>query len=275
MERTVSVRERACRPSLESVAWCSAPGCKSLTQRSSGLGLSNKHCKRHVEFYRRHGSYWHRSFLASDLKPYRVGARYWLRANSASLDGVLRRLDAMMRATGEPLSAYDIRHLTPKEKARVALARLAAVGTTGTRLLEIALAVSARVVHRGPHGSHEFLLVQIAKAAHRLASGTHWTRSRLHRLPSKYAHSAGMSLRIMGKAIWEIAAVAFGDDDVAAVIASAEPAVFRYLAKQERASANRSAYQKEIERARALGLGPERLAAYDRQLRRQYGIEAQ
>lgn len=79
----------------------------------------------------------------------------------------------------------------------------------------------------------------------------------------------------MGKAIWETAAVAFHDDDVAAVIASAEPAVGRYLAKQERASANRAAYQHEIARARALGLGPERLAAYDRQLRRQYGIKAQ
>lgn len=260
--------------SLSTETSCVTAGCSRLTQRASKTGLSHTHCKPHVEFHRRHGSYWRQSFRADELNPYRKAARKWLSVHQGDQQ-VLRVtavLDGLLAAAGEPQSAYDTRYLSPFEKARIALARLNQAGVSGLRLIEITLAVAARIEHRGPRGDHEFLTVQIAKMAHRLASGTHRTRSGMSRIPSKYPHSAGRVLRLLGHKIWDIAIIATSSEDVREVIASAEPNVAKADKAQARRQANLDAFKREIERVRQLGIGPEMFAKYERQLRLQYGL---
>lgn len=269
-----SVGGRAAKRCPDRPMQCHSPGCTKTTQRSSGTGLSRLHCKLHVEFHRRHGSFWHRSFLAADLAPYRKAARCWLKAHHDD-PRVLRAasaLDGLLEESGEPASAYDTRRLSPSEKARIALARLRQAGIAGVRLIEITLMISARIEHRGPFGNHEFLTVQIAKVAHRLASGTHRTRSGMSRIPSKYPHSAGRVLRMLGHKVWDIAIIATPDAAVRKVITMAEPEVAQVEKAEAVRQANRSAFAQEIERVRRMGIGPEMFAKYERQLKRQYGI---
>lgn len=272
MSREVGVRANEIGSGARSL--CQVTGCKRSTQRTSGTGLSRSHCKTHVEFHRRHGSFWHRSFFAADLAPYRKAARRWLKAHHDD-PRVLRAaasLDALLEASGEPESAYDTRHLPPSEKARIALARLRQAGIAGLRLIETTLMISARIEHRGPFGNHEFLTVQIAKAAHRLASGTHRTRSGMSRIPSKYPHSAGRVLRMLGHQVWDIAIIATPDPAMREVITMAEPEVAQVEKAEALRQANRSAFTREIERVRRMGIGPEMFAKYERQLKRQYGV---
>jgi hypothetical protein len=204
------IARRAHHPAAEAPAKCRAYGCSRPPQRRSGTGLSEAYCKAHIEFHRRHGSYWRRSFYAAELAPFGKAARAWLRArrDDPTVRRVATALENLMARAGVRVSAYDLRPLAPKYKARAALARLRDAGVSGVRLIEITLAVSARIAEGGPYGSHEFLTVQIAKAAHRLASGTHRTRSGLSRIPSKYPRPEGRVLRLLGGAIWDLAAVA-------------------------------------------------------------------
>lgn len=184
---------------------------------------------------------------------------------------VVTALDEMLKAAGDPQSAYDTRHLSPRDKALIALARVAAAGIKGERLFEIVVSVSARIEHRGPR-SQEFLWVQIAKVVHRLASGTHRTRSGLYRLPSKYPNSTGQTLRLLGRQLWEKAAVGFEPDDLSEIIREAEPAANAYLAAVALQASRQQAFASEMVHARSLGLGPSRLAAVERQLRQRYGL---
>jgi hypothetical protein len=88
-----------------------ALGCQWLTQRSTGSGLSETHCKQHVEFHRRHGSYWHKSYSAAQLAPYRRATQRWLRSrsNDQHVQRVIGALDALLADSG------------PSESARVRL----------------------------------------------------------------------------------------------------------------------------------------------------------
>jgi len=181
-------------------------------------------------------------------------------------------LDRLMKSAGEPSSAYDLRYELPTEKARAALAKLGEAAVPGMRLIEITLAVTARVNDRGPTGDHEFLTVQIAKAAHRLASGTHRTTWDIP-IRSKYPPSAGRMLRILGGRIWEIAAVAAAPSAVNEVIRLAKPEADKAAAVEERRKNSRAVYVGEIERARSLGMGPASFERYRVQLKRQYGIK--
>src|SRR3954467_1859862 len=58
---------------------CAIPSCGPLTMRAAGKGLEAFHCKRHVEHKARHGSHWHRSYRAEELKPYVLAATSYLR----------------------------------------------------------------------------------------------------------------------------------------------------------------------------------------------------
>lgn len=267
------VSYRAATPSFDAPVLCHTPGCQRPTQHSAGKGFSALYCKVHVAFHARHGSYWHRSYLASELTPYGSASRRWLRTHKKDslVNSVIAALSALLAGSGKPESAYDLRYEPPAEKARIALARLHAAGTPGSRLLEITLAVSARVNDRGPCGQ-EFLEVQIAKLAHRLASGTHRTTSGIP-MRSKYAPSSGRVLRILGHRIWDIAAVAADSSAVEEVIQVARPAVAIADASEAKRKAAEELVASEIMRVSTFGMGPQRLAKYERQMRRLHGLE--
>jgi len=275
-----SVGERAKAQRDQSPGRCSALGCHRTTQRAAGAGLSERYCKVHINFHARHGSYWRKSFSASELSPFVGAAETWLEQNrdSGLVTAVVRGLDGLLDGAGRPVSAYDLRSLPPAEKARVALARLHEAGVRGRRLLQITLAVCSLAQHQGMT-DQEFVEVQIAKAVHRLASGTHRTTSGLP-MRAKYAPSSGKVLRLLGHAIWELAAFVAEASALRAVDYLAEPLI-PLAAKAEADRLNRlavrkntsNAIERRIEQARASGMGPQRLAQLRRSLRTQYGLD--
>ena len=51
--------------------------------RSAGVGLAEMHCKYHVAYRARHGSYWCPTYTAADLKPYLKSAAEFIKRNRA------------------------------------------------------------------------------------------------------------------------------------------------------------------------------------------------
>lgn len=219
--RRREVAQRARGRSLGSSVRCFAFGCHRPTQRSSGKGLSETHCKQHVEFHRRHGSYWKRSYLAAELAPYRKAAQSWLRSrvDDPQVQRVVAALDAVLTHSGPPVRAHDLRGQTPERRANIALARVREAGIPGERLLEITLAIKAIMSDLGPRADPEFMQVQIAKLIHRLASGTHKTRSGFP-IRSKYPRGEGRVMRILGHQVEDIAGITADAEAVHEVIAS-------------------------------------------------------
>jgi hypothetical protein len=223
--RKQDIKRRAKEPTLAPARKCSALGCLRLTQRSSGKGLSESHCKQHVEFHRRHGSYWQKSYSATQLAPYRRAAQSWLRsrANDREVHSVITALDALLSHSGPPERAHDLRGLSPERRARIALARVRQAGIRGERLLEITLTIKAIMSDLGPRADPEFMQVQIAKLVHRLASGTHKTRSGFP-MRSKYPRAEGRVMRVLGNEVEDIAGIAADAEAVRDVIASVKAA---------------------------------------------------
>jgi hypothetical protein len=99
--------------------------------------------------------------------------------------------------------------MSAKVRASIAFGRLRRKGIEPARLLAVHLAITTLIEEDpGSHRVKEFRLVQVAKAAHRLASGYHrvWPhqdqngrnfRIELH----AYARSTGQVLRLIGQAI--------------------------------------------------------------------------
>lgn len=200
----------------DSHASCTLPGCQRPNQQSSGTGHSRRYCKHHVEFHRRHGSYWHRSFTAPDLAPFRKLAVQWLRANSNDqrVRQAVRSIEGLLENAGRAENAYGIRGMSSKERARVALARLRKAEIDPMMILERIIAVTLCFEARGmDERQREFRHVQLAKSVHRLASGTHKTTSGFP-LPSKYPRSEGQVLRHLGMKLDDIAAFAIGGRDI-------------------------------------------------------------
>jgi hypothetical protein len=98
MRRKADIKYRA-GEIAESGAGCMAWGCKRPTQRAAGKGLSEMYCKRHVEFKRRHGSSWRKSFSAAEMKPFRDAARRWMteRADDKWVVRAVEKLDNRKR----------------------------------------------------------------------------------------------------------------------------------------------------------------------------------
>ncbi|MES0074962.1 hypothetical protein [Mesorhizobium sp. M0058] len=169
------IEYRAAAPSDLSPRRCAAWGCNNLTQRSARNGLSETLCKRHVEFRRRHGTHWRRSYTMAELRPFQAGSRRWLKAHRGDHDlvQVVAALDGLLAGSGTPRTAQDARWAGTEEKVRNALARLHHAGKSGEQLLLITLTIKAAQSALGPRAHQEFQYVQIAKMTHRLASGTH------------------------------------------------------------------------------------------------------
>lgn len=195
---------------------CTLPGCQRPNQQTSGTGHSHRYCKHHVEFHRRHGSYWHRSFTAADLAPFRKLAGQWLKANRDDMRvrQAINSIEGLLENAGRAENAYYIRGMSPKDRARVALARLRKAEIDPMVILERIIAVTLCFEARGmDERQREFRHVQLAKSVHRLASGTHKTTSGFP-LPSKYPRSEGQVLRHLGKKLDDIADFAIGGRDI-------------------------------------------------------------
>jgi hypothetical protein len=103
----------------------------------------------------------------------------------------------------------NLRGRSAAYRARVAFARLREAGIGTERLLAIHLGVTALIEDDfGSHRVEEFRIVQIAKAVHRLASGTHrhWEMWNPRGAPvpieiHAYPRSSGLVLREIGEAL--------------------------------------------------------------------------
>lgn len=182
--------------------------------RAEGIGLASFHCRRHVEHRARHGSHWHTTYSAAELKPYLAAAKSYidLKANSdAHIKAAIRNLELLLLEAGRSEIATRLKGMSARRRAAIALARLREAGIAPQRLLVIVLAVHGLIEEDpGSHRTKEFRIVQIAKALHRLASGYHrvWElqdhdgrsrRIQLHAFP----RSSGRVLRLLGKLIDE------------------------------------------------------------------------
>jgi hypothetical protein len=205
---------RISRPlAAEPAETCSIPGCGRRTMLATGDGLAAFHCKRHVEHRARHGSHWHRSYRADELKPYLAAATSYIRPRvetDPQITNAVARLTALLEQSPYEI-ATRLRGLPAKTRASIAFGRLRQRGIKPERLLAIHLAVTALVEEDpGSHRTKEFRLVQTAKALHRLASGHHrvWPqqdqKGRTFRIElHAYARSTGRVLRFIGQAVEE------------------------------------------------------------------------
>lgn len=192
---------------------CAIPGCRNPTMRAAGLGLAAFHCRKHVERKARHGSHWHGTYRAVELKPYLAAATSYVRLRAESdrfIKQALADIALLLEEAGPTEIATRLKGMSATRRARIALARLRVARIKPERFVAIVLAVTALIEEDpGSHRVKEFRIVQIAKALHRLASGYHrvWEltdekgRSRkvseLHAFP----RSSGPVLRLIGKAV--------------------------------------------------------------------------
>jgi hypothetical protein len=181
---------------------------------SLGVGLAEFHCRYHVQFHARHGSHWFSTYKAADLKPYLAAAVEWIKQHHTEpfVAHSLIALKGLLDGAGPVHPAQDIKWRSAASRARIAFARLREANIKPERLLAIHLGISALIEDdAGSHRVTEYRIVQVAKAAHRLASGTHrhWdfpmddgstAPIEFHAYPK----SSGRILRVIGKEIEEI-----------------------------------------------------------------------
>lgn len=187
---------------------CVVLDCDQPSMAHQRNGLNRHYCRRHVEHYRRHGSYSKASYAAVELNPYRRTAYAWLQARRefpAVIEAVDRVRTLYWRG-GRPVEAFRLAGRPPQERAKVIWARLNEHQVDPLQVLSAWLAVAMR--HSDdiqPERRIEFRRVQAAKILHRLAGGTHkrWERdvggrkdvTELH----KYPASRGRVLRHVGR----------------------------------------------------------------------------
>ncbi len=180
--------------------------------QAAGNGHAAFHCRYHVQFKARHGSHWHPSYRATDLKPYATAARSWLKqhADRPDVTMALSWLEGLLAGAGRVDPAQNLKRQPAAYRAKVAFARLREAGVTPERILATYLGMMALIEDdRGSHRTGEFRRVQVAKALHRLASGTHkrWQFDTGNGVvPVRmdvYPKSSGLVLRRMGDAIEE------------------------------------------------------------------------
>jgi hypothetical protein len=153
---------------------CSVWGCSNPTQAHAGKGLSERYCAKHVRHLSRHGSAHCHSYKAADMKPYKLATERWLEDHKdvALVKRITAMFDALMNGAGKPETAMRMLRAPAKDKAKVALARMRVRGIKPVRLLSITLATHAVLQDDQSmrHQGKEFLHVQIARQAHRLAA---------------------------------------------------------------------------------------------------------
>ena len=178
--------------------------------KAAAQGLAAFHCKRHVEHRARHGSLFHGTYRASELKPYLAAAASYVRIRDTTDPYIMASVTAVRAAldgAGPTELATRLRGMSATKRARIALARLRIAGIKPERIVSIILGVRALIEEDpGSHRVEEFRTVQAMKAVHRLASGTHkyWPiedaegRPRMIEMHA-FPKSTGRVLRLMGR----------------------------------------------------------------------------
>lgn len=203
---------------------CAVFACSRNTQRSIGKGLSDNYCKYHIERVRRHGHTTRGSYQLQEILPYRRAAKQWLKAHMKDpyVRNVIDKLDSLIASSGIYRNAYSTQSISPKDKAYAALARLRVEGHSGGELMEAVITAKAAYNQLGPRGYPEFLLVQIAKLIHRLASGTRIRNS--NGLDwQKYPRPEGRYMRILGRMVEDIAGIIATPEVIQEIIHLARP----------------------------------------------------
>lgn len=197
--------------------------CNRPTAARAGKGLSLTHCRYHVRWRNRHGSYWKGTYTAAQLSVYRKTAARYLGPRAASdfwMAHALVALRGTLDGAGPVERAVDAKRMKPKQKARAVLARARANVVPPLRLLvnylAVAMAVAEDPVQPGADRG-EYRLTQIGKVVHRMASGEHSVYGPGLRY-DRYARSSGLALRHLGRMI-EGACELVRDNHLAALLA--------------------------------------------------------
>jgi hypothetical protein len=208
--RIAKLRERIAGPQ-DAYERCRAYPCTNRTTADRGEGLNRLYCRKHIEFYRRHGSYVKRSYGAGELRPYRQRALRWLQDQHDDVgirhasEGVRR----LYRAAGTPVEAFRLAGMSPRDRAKATWAQLRKREVDPLEVLAAWLAIDMRLRDDlQPDRHQQYRYVQVAKLIHRMAGGTHkrWERERpdgsvetteLHKHPV----SRGQVLRIIGQQV--------------------------------------------------------------------------
>src|SRR6185437_11662257 len=192
-------------------ARCQVYPCENRPTASSGEGLNRLYCRKHIEHYRRHGSYVKKSYGSGELRPYRAAALQWFRehATDPAVSTALGRIREHLSASGRPVEAFRLAGLSPAQRARNVWATLAKRRIKPAEIAAAFLVVRMRLRDDPQPDRHaEYRNVQAAKLLHRMAGGTHkrWERERddgsvevteLHRHPV----SRGLVLRVLGQSL--------------------------------------------------------------------------
>jgi len=185
--------------------------CTSRTTADRGKGLNRLYCRRHIEHFRRHGSYVKRSYGAGELRPYRIKAMRWLREHreDQSVRHAVYAVQRLYSSAGAPVEAFRLTGKPPVERAKAAWAQLRKREVDPLVVIAAWLAVDMKLRDDPQADRHnEYRHVQVAKLVHRAAGGTHkrWEQEKadgrvkvteLHRHPV----SRGRVLRIIGAAV--------------------------------------------------------------------------
>lgn len=211
LNRKRDIRQRIAGPQ-DAYDRCRVIGCGKPTTAIRKKGLNRLYCRRHVDHYRRHGSYFKRSYGAGELLPYRLRAARWIeehkseQATVESLNGIAK----LFRRAGAHVPAFRLAGKPPAERANAIWASLRERDVGTVDVLACALAVPMKIAEDPQADWHdEFRDVQIAKLLHRMSGGTHkrWENERsdgrvivteLH----KHPNSRGRVLRIVGQQAW-------------------------------------------------------------------------
>lgn len=184
--------------------------CGRPTSRASKDGLSPFLCRYHQQHRQRHGSTWCKTPKAKVIEPYLKAALAYLEVKPEDyyVKHALASLGHLLENAGPAEIATRLRGKPAGERARIALARLRDKGVTPSRLLAIPIAMRGLLQEADGYFARdpEYRQVAVAKAAHRLASGTHksWelherdgriVRTEMH----AYPRSSGQVLRHLGE----------------------------------------------------------------------------
>ncbi|ESY44723.1 hypothetical protein X747_05315 [Mesorhizobium sp. LNJC384A00] len=148
------------------------------------------------------------------MEAYLTAAKGWLDINrkASGVSATIAEMDYLLATSGRAEPAMNLRGLSVAARARIAFARLSDAEIPAKRLVTIYLAVAALIEDDfGSHRTKEFQIVQAAKAAHRLASGTHrrWAmwNPKGEDVPIEihaYPRSSGLVLRKIGEAMGKV-----------------------------------------------------------------------
>ena len=202
-------------------SYCRVMACPNSASAGTNEGLNHLYCRKHEDFYERHGSYTKRSYTASEINPYRKIALGWLKANKDDITVKLaiKGIERLYRNAGAHIEAFRLRGLSPKERAKAAWARLREAKVDPISPLAAMLAVELVILNDPqPERKQHFKLVQGAKLVHRMASGSHkrWERetnngkvevTEMH----KYPRSRGRVLIHMGLQLEKVSELLIGN----------------------------------------------------------------